>query len=145
MILPLTASRFVVAALLLAAVLASSARAQQGRGTGPEEIQVLPVQGNIYLIAGAGGNITLQVGKQGILLVDTGSAPLSGKVLASIRKISGGPIRVIVNTSVDPDHVGGNETIGNAGTTVMGGVVGYSSQDVQKGAQILAHENLFNR
>lgn len=143
--LPLTASRFVVAALLFTAVLASPARTQQGQAADSEEIQVLPVQGNIYLIAGAGGNITAQVGQQGVLLVDTGSAPMSGKVLSAIRKISKGPIRLIVNTSIDSDHVGGNEAIGNAGMTVMGGVVGYSTQDLQKGAQILAHENLFNR
>ena len=145
MTLPLIASRFVVAVLLFAAVLASFTRAQQGQATDSEEIQVLPVQGNIYLIAGAGGNITAQVGQQGVLLVDTGSAPLSGKVLSAIRKVSRGPIRLIINTSIDPDHVGGNEAIGNAGMTVMGGVVGYSAQDLQKGAQILAHENLFNR
>jgi cyclase len=145
MILPLTASRFVAAAFLFATVLAGFACAQQSQGAESEGIQVLPVQGNVYLIAGAGGNITLQVGAQGVLLVDTGSAPLSGKVLSSIRKLSGGPIRVIINTSIDPDHVGGNEAIGNTGMTVMGGVVGYSAQDVQKGAQIMSHENLFNR
>ena len=52
------------------------------------EIQTLPVQGNIYLLAGAGGNITVQIGDQGVLVVDTGLAPMSEKVLAAIRKLS---------------------------------------------------------
>jgi cyclase len=143
--LPRTALRVVVVVLLFATLLAGFAHAQQSQGPDPAEIQVLPVQGNVYLIAGAGGNITLQVGPQGVLLVDTGSVQSSDKVLSSIRKLSSGPIRVIINTSVDPDHVGGNEAIGKAGVTVIGAVVGYSSQDIQKGAQILGHENLFNR
>ena len=143
--LPRGARRLVVVALLFATGLAGSVRAEQDQSPDSADIQVLPVQGNIYLIAGAGGNITMQVGQQGVLLVDTGSAPLSGKVLSTIRKLSRGPIRVIINTSSDPDHVGGNEAIGKAGMTVMGAVVGYSAQDVQKGAQILSHENLFNR
>jgi glyoxylase-like metal-dependent hydrolase (beta-lactamase superfamily II) len=145
MFLPRAVRRLVVVALLFVAAPAGFVRAQQDQSPDSAEIQVLPVQGNIYLIAGAGGNITMQVGQQGVLLVDTGSAPLSGKVLSSIRKLSRGPIRVIINTSSDPDHVGGNEAIAQAGVTVMGAVVGYSAQDVQKGGQILGHENLFNR
>jgi cyclase len=145
MFLPRATRKFVIVALLFAATRAGFVRAQQNQNMDSAEVQVLPVQGNIYLIAGAGANITMQVGQQGVLLVDTGSAPLSGKVLSAIRKVSGGPIRVIINTSADADHVGGNESIGKVGATVMGSVVGYNTQDVQKGAQILSHENLFNR
>src|SRR5581483_10413905 len=50
------------------------------------EVQVLPVQGNIYLLAGAGGNITVQGGKEGVLLVDTEYGPLVPKLMAEIRK-----------------------------------------------------------
>src|SRR5207244_9048249 len=62
------------------------------------EIKVLPVQGNVYMLVGAGGNITLQASEQGVLLVDTQFAQLSDKVLAAIRKISNRPIRYIINT-----------------------------------------------
>src|SRR5579864_2491417 len=73
------------------------------------QIHVLPVQGNVYMLAGAGGNITLQVGKEGVLMVDTEYAALAPKIMAEIRKLSSGPIRYIVNTHVHLDHVGGND------------------------------------
>src|SRR6266566_2961444 len=61
---------------------------QQSRNGDDAEIHVLPVQGNVYMLVGAGGNITVQAGKEGILLVDTGLAPMSDKVFAAIRTIS---------------------------------------------------------
>ena len=128
-----------------ATVLAEDSAAQQNQDSDNAEVHVLPVQGNVYMVAGSGANITLQVGQQGVLLVDTGNVQLSEKVIAAIRKLSDKPIRLIINTNIDPDHVGGNENIGKAGLTVMGGVVSYSAQDIQRGAQILAHENAFNR
>ena len=97
------------------------------------------------MIPGSGGNITVQVGQEGALLVDTGNGQLTDKIIAAIRKISNKPIRVIINTNVDADHVGGNESISKAGISVIGGVVAYSSQDIQPGSPILAHENAFNR
>jgi cyclase len=133
------------AVLLGTTVLAQVTCAQQNQNPDNAEIQILPVQGNVYMIVGSGGNITLQMGQQGVLLVDTGSAQLSDRVIAAIRKLSAKPIRIIINTNVDPDHVGGNEIISKAGVSVMGGVVAYSAQDVQRGAPILAHENAFNR
>ena len=65
------------------------------------QVHVLPVQGNIYMLVGAGGNITVQASKDGVLVVDTQSAPLSDKVLAAIRTVSDGPIRYIINTAYD--------------------------------------------
>ena len=62
------------------------------------EIQVLPVRDNIYMLVGAGGNITLQLGDEGVLMVDTQFAPLSGKILAVIRELSDQPLRYIINT-----------------------------------------------
>ncbi len=75
-------------------------------------LQVRPASaanGAIYMISGDGGNITVQAGSQGVLLVDTGLAPLAQKAMAEIRKISKAPIHYIINTHVHPDHVGGNE------------------------------------
>jgi cyclase len=79
------------------------------------EVQTLKVQGNVYLIAGAGGNIAVQVGDQGVLMVDTGYDQMSAKVLAAIRKISEKPLRTIINTTLADDHTGGNGTLVKAG------------------------------
>jgi cyclase len=112
----------------------------------PGEIHVVPVQGNVYMLVGAGGNITLQVGKEGVLIVDTGLAQMSDKVLAAIRQLSDKPIRYIINTHIHPDHVGGNEKIGPAGSTIAGGnVVGNIGESAGKGATIIAHESVLNR
>jgi len=98
------------------------------------QIKVLPVQGNIYMLSGAGGNITLQVGKEGVLVVDTEFGPLVPQIMAEIRKLSKGPIRYIVNTHVHPDHVGGNEAFAKL-----------IPDDPAAPLKIIAHESVFNR
>lgn len=67
------------------------------------------------MLAGAGGNITIQVGKDGILLVDTGSPAMSDKVIDAIRNFSKRQITYVVNTSDGADHLGGNEAITKVG------------------------------
>lgn len=142
--------------LLAAAALAGSAlaqtQAQPARNRPPQpnfdavQIHVLPVQGNIYMLVGAGGNITLQVGKDGVLLVDTEYAQLSEKILAAIRKISDGPIRYIINTHYHPDHTSGNENLRKAGSTIAGGnVAGDLGAEASEGAAIIAHNNVLER
>jgi glyoxylase-like metal-dependent hydrolase (beta-lactamase superfamily II) len=79
------------------------------------EVQTLKVQGNVYLIAGAGADIAVQVGDDGVLVVDTGYEQMSGKVLAAIRKISDKPIRTIINTTLADDHTGANGPLVKAG------------------------------
>jgi glyoxylase-like metal-dependent hydrolase (beta-lactamase superfamily II) len=106
------------------------------------EFHVLPVQGSVYMVVGAGGNVTLQIGKDGVLLVDTSFAQMSDKLLAEIKKLSDKPIRYVINTHSHLDHVGGNENIAKAGNTIAGGNVG---ADVPPGATIIAHENVLNR
>jgi cyclase len=78
-------------------------------------LELLPVQGNISMLAGAGGNITVQVGRDGVLLVDTGVAAMSEKVLQAIQTLSNRQITYIVNTSDRSDHVGGNENFAKIG------------------------------
>src|SRR5688572_18564562 len=80
----------------------SAQQNQQNQNFDNVEVQVLPVQGNVYMLVGAGGNITLQVGDEGVLLVDTQFAELSDKILAAIRKLSTKPLRYIINTHVHP-------------------------------------------
>jgi cyclase len=81
------------------------------------QLTMAPVQGNVYVLMGDGGNITVQVGKDGIAMVDTGFAPLAPKAMAEIRKLSDGPVRWIVNTHVHTDHTGGNAEMAKLGMT----------------------------
>ena len=93
----------------------SGLRPTDGR---PAELEphIVPVRGNIYLLAGAGANITISIGQNGVMLVDTGSAAASAKVFDLIQQLAkqlnpGGalpPIRFTVNTHIDADHTGGN-------------------------------------
>jgi cyclase len=83
------------------------------------EIKILPVQGNVHLIAGAGANIVMQVGDDGVLLVDSGAKASAEKVLAAIRQFTDKPIRFIVNTHFDDDHIGGNELLGKPGAPAV--------------------------
>ncbi len=82
-----------------------------GFARGADDIEVIRVQPNFYMIAGAGGNIAVQIGPDGVLLVDTGAARMTDRVMAEIRKLSSLPIRFIINSSADADHVGGNEKL----------------------------------
>src|SRR5690348_10792704 len=123
----------IVVALLLAG-LSAAAWPQPRQNFDNVQIRVLPVQGNVYLMAGAGGNITVQVGNDGVLLVDTEYAPLASKIMAEIRKLSSGPVRYIINTHVHPDHVGGNEALAKL-----------IPQPPDQPLKIIAHENVLNR
>ncbi len=121
--------------------------AQRARGA-PEpdtRIDVLRVRDNIFMLVGAGGNTTVQVGEDGVLVVDTKLAPASEALLMAIRRISAKPIRYIVNTHAHPDHVGGNLVIAMAGSTIAGGNVSGAIADADVGAAVLAHENVLNR
>ncbi len=108
-------------------------------------IEILPVQKTIYMLAGDGGNITLQIGKDGVLIVDTGLAEMSDQALAAIRKFTDKPIHYILNTHVHADHTGGNEAFGKAGNTITGGDVADDIKGLDKGAAILAHERVLDR
>ena len=134
-----------VAAAVVSYLFVALAAAQQNQNLNSVEIHILPVQGNVYMLAGAGGNITVQVGNDGVLIVDTQYAPLSEKILAAIRTLSKGPIRYVINTTYDADHTGGNEPIRKAGSTIAGGNVAGDIQDAAEGAQIIAHDNVLMR
>ena len=113
----LRACRRWAGALPLLAIAATSLAQDDSRDAeATPALSVIPVQGNVYLIAGAGGNIAVQTGDDGVLVVDTGLPENAERVLAAIRTLSDRPIRFVVNTHVHPDHTGGNGTIGAAGT-----------------------------
>jgi cyclase len=119
--------------LLLATALSFAQPAQ----INPDNVQLTmaPVQGSVYVLMGDGGNITVQVGKDGVMLVDTGFAPLAPKAMAEIRKLSSGPVRWIVITHVHGDHTGGIGAIAKLGMT--GESIGPP--------RIIAQSNVLNR
>src|SRR5258708_7270847 len=87
-------------------------------------IEVLPVRGNIYLLVAGGRNITLSVGPEGVMLVDTALAPWADQIVAAIQKLANRPIRYVLNTSADPDHTGGNAIFAKLGRPVGTGGAG---------------------
>ena len=85
----------------------------------PGEVEILPVQGNVYMIAGAGGNITVQVADQGVLMVDTGTAAMSDKVIKAVETLAKGrPLRYIINTNHRDEYTGGNDKLAPIGEIV---------------------------
>src|SRR5580692_10574476 len=118
--------------------------AQPAPLTNPEVLQVRP---NFYMIAGAGGNIGFQVGADGVVVVDTGSASSADAVVAAIRKVTVQPIRYVINTSADADQVGGNATVAKAGQTLFMQTSGAGlAADFQGGgASILSVEEVLTR
>jgi glyoxylase-like metal-dependent hydrolase (beta-lactamase superfamily II) len=115
--------------------------------TGAGSLEVLPLRPNFYMIAGAGGNIGIQVGADGVVVVDSGSAASADAVLAAIRKVTAQPIRYIINTSADRDHVGGNAAIAKAGQTLFtqSGGAGVAADFLGGGASILSAEQVLTR
>ena len=129
-----------------ASAVVSRAVAQQNQNFDAVKMDVQQVSGNVYMVVGEGGNTTVFTGPEGVLVVDTQFAPLSGKLLDAIKKLSDQPIRWIVNTHMHGDHVGGNEAIAKAGRTRAGGnVVGDIGAAATATARIIAHENVLNR
>jgi cyclase len=112
-------------------------RRPEAPGPSTGDIRVVPVQGNVYLLAGAGGNIAVQLGEDGVLLVDTGAAALTDKVLAAIRQLSDKPVRFILNTNAEPDRMGGNAILAGAGKRSEGG---RPTDTAGPGAMVMAHE-----
>jgi cyclase len=127
---PKTASVAVVAAAAFAGLVLCA----QQPDFSTVQIQVLAAQGNVYMFTGAGGNTTVQVGKDGVLLVDTEFEQMAPKIMAEVRKLNRGPVRFIINTHLHPDHVGGNEAL-----------VKMIPQDPTRPLAIIAHENVLNR
>jgi len=117
-----------------------------GDQTANSDIHILPVQGRVYMLAGAGANITVQIGGDGVLLVDTGVAQISTKVLAAVRTLSDQPVRYIINTSVDADHTGGNQEIAKAGNTIAGGnVLGDIGTSAGERAAVISFQTVLDR
>jgi glyoxylase-like metal-dependent hydrolase (beta-lactamase superfamily II) len=118
----------VTALTVLTALLALPAAAQQ------PPIEAVHVQGKVWMLVGAESNVAVQIGDDGILVVDPGNAATGEAVIAAIRALSDAPIRWIVNTHLHTDHTGANALLSQAGVTVNGNP-----------AAIVGHENVLGR
>jgi glyoxylase-like metal-dependent hydrolase (beta-lactamase superfamily II) len=124
-----------IAVLLLAAAAGHAA-----------EMTVLPVQGTVHLVAGAGRNVVVQRGDQGLLVVDTGVAAHADKLSATLENLAGNrTIRYVIDTGGGPDAIGGNDKIRKSGTTILGGNVTNDDPRGQQGATVIGHQNVLTR
>src|SRR5271163_3531705 len=109
-----------IAPLAGAAVLfAGAANAQQGVDFSKVEIRTTDLGNKTYMLDGQGGNITVAVGTDGIIMVDSEFAPLHDKIKAAIEKISPLPIKYLIDTHFHGDHTGGNALFHKDGATVV--------------------------
>lgn len=107
---------------------------------GEPALETIQIRPNVYVIFGAGANITVHVGEDATILVDSGSADRADDVLEAISAISDRPIGMIINTSAHPDHAGGNHELASTGIPIAGAPFGAAPA-----ANVLAHENVLLR
>ena len=146
--------------------IAERADAQRPRPPAYDRVEALHVAGNVYLIAGAGANIAVSAGGDGVIMIDSGAAAASDRVLAAVRQVvqtlrppepaeatspfgsswqashafADPMIRMIINTSSNPDHVGGNASVR---MSPMFRLLGF--RDLSLSLQVLAHERVQQR
>src|SRR5215471_9165924 len=121
-------------------------------------VQALFVQGSakakVYMLVGAGpGNIALQVGDEGALLVDTGTIAMAPQTIAAVKHLIGGltdqPLRWIINTHFHPESTGGNAPVSKAGEALVENSIGtqplFGKQNEVQPATVIAHENVLKR
>jgi cyclase len=118
--------RIGIATIAAALLMTATALAQQGAPTPPPppdfskvEIKTTDLGDGMYMLEGQGGNITVAVAKDGIIMVDSQYAPLHDKIKAAISSISNQPVRYVINTHFHGDHVGGNESFSRDGVIVI--------------------------
>ena len=139
------------AAVAIALLLGSWTPRAVAQQEADDDLGAVELRPNFFVIGGAGGNIVVQIGPLGVILVDSGSSEASEKVLRTIRRLTPLPIRYIINTSMDADHVGGNDALARAGLSILPGAVaagaglGDDLLNNAGGASVLAHEHVLAR
>ena len=117
-------------------------------------VELLPVRKNVFMLVGAGGNVTMQLGDEGVLLVDSGAPGRSAALLAAIKQLSHRPLRYLINTAADAEHVGGNGEIVKAAGGISSGVPaggaaggrgGAVARNENVGIRTMSTENAANR
>jgi glyoxylase-like metal-dependent hydrolase (beta-lactamase superfamily II) len=111
--------RITIAALAGSALLWAGAAQAQQPDFSKVEIKAIDLGHNTYMLEGQGGNITVAVGSDGIIMVDTQFAPLHDKIKAAIAKISPLPVKYVINTHYHGDHTGGNALFHKEGATIV--------------------------
>jgi glyoxylase-like metal-dependent hydrolase (beta-lactamase superfamily II) len=119
---------------------AHSLLAQQRPAAASAALETIQIRPNVYVIFGAGSNVAVHVGEDGVILVDSGATAMADKLLEAVKAITKQPIRMIINTSADADHVGGNDKVGAAGVAINP-----DSFSDEEHATVLAHENVLLR
>ncbi len=133
----------------LLAVLATFGLTMQSLAQAPA-FETLPVRGQVSVVSAGGVNALVQVGPQGVLVVDTMTGTMAGQLLAAIRALAGArPIRYVVNTHAHAEFTGGNVSVAAAGSQlVAGNFAGQVGQRAVDGAVpqafVVAHENVLN-
>jgi cyclase len=113
-----------------------------------QALSLFHVKGQVYVVDGAGVNITVQIGDEAIVFVDTPDPEYIDEMMSLIREISNSPVRYVVSTALDPMHLAGNEAINNLGYRGFGGRgagVDVAIGGNTSGVTLLAHENVLNR
>ena len=115
-----------------------------------DDIEILRVLKNVYMLVGAGANVTVNIGDEGVVMVDAGAAGNSAKLQHAIRSLTRKPLRFLVNSAPDADKVGGNAemvTWASSGKGAEEGIAqrGQNPASPNLGALLIAHENTFNR
>ena len=117
--------------IALVCVRVATGQAQQ---VGGSDVGILHVQGNVSMLVVDGGNIAVQVGDDGVLLVDARTADLAPQIIAAIRRLSDQPIHTIINTHVHADHTSGNEAL-----------VAQRGTGATQAVRVMAHTAVLNR
>jgi glyoxylase-like metal-dependent hydrolase (beta-lactamase superfamily II) len=141
-----------LAVIIAASILPGAVGARQGAPPARDafDIRALRVQGfdstSVYMLVGAGANITVQIGDEGVVVVDTGPAAAADAVLAAIRRLTNKPIKYIINTHAHRDHVGGNAVLVKAsgGQRTDAGPAAELRQN-PNGVIVVAHQNTVDR
>jgi glyoxylase-like metal-dependent hydrolase (beta-lactamase superfamily II) len=129
-----------VAASFLAPAAAAMPQSTSDQHVDPNVVRVWPVQGRVYMLVGQTGNAAVQIGDDGILVVDSLTVGAGPSLVAAIRTLSDKPIRWIVNTHSHADHAGGNVAVATAGRYISSGNTRGGG-----GASILAFERALRR
>jgi cyclase len=130
--------RAVVAALSVVVLGVFGVATARAAEPGDGDLVVVPVRAHLYMIVGDGENIGVQVGRDGVVVVNAGTQAGAADLIATVKKISPLPIRYIIDTSADPDVVGGNAPVAAAGVTLFAPPKG-------PGAEIFARANVIER